>query len=213
MGVTSSLNYWLGVVTCICVVIFIVVWSKKHRTTSVSIGLPFKLGQMTFDTTPQDRIAAWHLYVHLSTRKAALPFNDKHDSIEDIYDSLYSLFDITRNLLTQLPPRHFDKKDGIADLLIKVLNEGVRPHLTRWQVEFRSWMDREKNHPENSSRSPLEIQKDFPSYEELVDDLKTTNTELSKLAYELYLIATKKKPFKEKTPKILPHPPNVDQIT
>ena len=213
MGVASSDNYWLGFLACVSVIIVIVVWSKKHRTTSVSIGLPFKLGQMTFDTTPQDRIVAWHLYVHLSTRKAALPFDDEHDSIEDIYDSLYSLFEITRNLLTQLPPRHFNKKDGVADLLIKVLNEGVRPHLTRWQVEFRSWMDRAKTLKENNSRSPLEIQKDFPSYDELVKDLKSTNTELSKLAYELYLIAIKKKPFKEKTPKILPHPPNVEQVT
>ena len=106
---------------------------------------------------------------------------------------MYRLFEITRNLLTQLPPNHFRKTGGVADLLIKVLNDGVRPHLTKWQVEFRSWMERARNNPDNSLKSPLDIQKEFPRYDELVEDLKSTNTELSKLAYELYCIATKKK--------------------
>jgi hypothetical protein len=53
-----------------------------------------------------------------------------------------------------------------------VLNVGLRPHLTRWQAEFRRWYERAKTNPANAARSPQAIQRDFGQYAELTEDLQ-----------------------------------------
>lgn len=185
---------------------------RRFQTKSVSLNLPFKLGNIVFDTTQTDRIVAWKAYVQLVTRKAALPFDEEHDAIEEVYASLYSMFDTTRDLLLNLPPKTFQKPDGISALLLRVLNNGLRPHLTRWQSDFRTWIENARREDEFMGMSPVELQQRYPRYSSLVEDLKVTNTELSKLADELYLIARGKSPRTLKQPKVKPEPPQNSKI-
>jgi hypothetical protein len=56
--------------------------------------------------------------------------------------------------------------------MINVLNVRLRPHLTRWQAEFRRWYERAKANPANAARSPQAIQRDFGQYAELTEDLQ-----------------------------------------
>jgi hypothetical protein len=173
------------------------IWSAIHRflilrefkISKVSVNIPFGLGNMTYEALEQDRVLAWKLYVQLKTRKAALLFNEDHDVIADVYDSLYELFPITRDLLTSVPPREVQHKESIADLILRVQNDGLRPHMTRWQASFRYWWQRALDGPENKGKNPQEVQRQFPEYQELVDDLKLMNTELHKYAEQLLLIA------------------------
>jgi hypothetical protein len=182
---------------------------KRYRygSYSVSVGLPFNIGSRTYDTTPWDRVVAWKLYVQLATRKAALPFDESFDLISDVYDSLFSLFGITRELLLGLPPHEFEREGGVAPLLLRVINDGLRPHLTRWQADFRVWWDVALAATDNRGKSPQEVQRTYPHYSELVIDLKRTNTELSKLADELLTIARAPKQKPTRPEKVLPLPP------
>ena len=184
----------------------VVISIRRFQTKSVSLSLPFKLGSVTFETTPTDRIVAWKAYVQLVTRKAALPFDEERDVIEDVYASLYSLFDTTRDLLLNLPPKNFQNPDGISAILLRVLNDGLRPHLTRWQSDFRTWIENARRRDEFLGMSPVGLQKRYPWYSSLVEDLRITNTELSKLADELYLIA-RGKSLRTVRPAIRPEPP------
>ena len=43
------------------------------------------------------------IYVELITRKAAIPFDENHDVISEVYDSWYTLFNTTREELKKLP--------------------------------------------------------------------------------------------------------------
>ena len=122
------------------------------------------------------------------------------------------MFDTTRDLLLNLPPRTFQKPDGISALLLRVLNNGLRPHLTRWQSDFRTWVENARKEDEFMGMSPVELQQRYPRYSNLVEDLKVTNTELSKLADELYLIARGKSPRTLKQPKVEPEPPQDSKI-
>lgn len=181
---------------------------RRYPSYSVSIGLPFNLGSRTYDTTPRDRIVAWKLYVQLATRKAALPFDEKYDLISDVYDSLFALFGVTRDLLLELPPHEFEREEGVAPLLLRVINDGLRPHLTQWQSAYRAWWEDAIKAEGNGGKPPQEVQRQYPLYQKLVSDLKRTNTELSKLADDLLTIARaarRKKP----TPsvRVLPLPP------
>ena len=71
---------------------------------------------------------------------------------------------------------------AIVNLSIDVLNDGLRPHLTKWQARFRRWYDRElKKYDEDLSSSVLdlqEIQKSFPAYSELKTDMERVNKSL-----------------------------------
>jgi len=180
---------------------------RRYPYYSVSIGLPFNLGSRTYDTTPRDRIVAWKLYVQLATRKAALPFDEKHDLISDVYDSLFALFGVTRDLLLELPPHEFEREEGVAPLLLRVINDGLRPHLTQWQSAFRAWWEEALKADGNGGKSPQEVQRQYPLYQELVSDLKRTNTELSKLADDLLTIARARKQKRTPSVRVLPLPP------
>ncbi len=200
----SSPKLWAGAAIPALFLLFLL--TRRYPLHSVKINLPFHLGSMTYNTTPADRILAWKLYVQLTTRKAALLFDEDHDLVADIYDSLFTLFSITRELLLELPPEQFQNPSGLSSLMLRVENDGVRPHLTRWQADFRRWWERAIVLDENIGKSPQEIQRLYPQYSQLVDDLKRTNTELSKFADELLAIArrTGRKPSR---PKVAPLPP------
>src|SRR5713226_3529347 len=143
----------------------------RYASYSVSVGLPFNLGSRTYDTTPRDRIVAWKLYVQLATRKAALPFDEKYDVISDVHDSLFALFGVTRDLLLDLPPHEFEREESVAALLLRVINGGLRPYLTHWQSDFRTWWEETAKAPDNKGKSPQEVQREYPRYAELVSEL------------------------------------------
>ncbi len=180
---------------------------RRYASKSISVGLPFNLGSWTYDTTPSDRIVAWKLYVQLTTRKAALPFDETSDVISEVYDSLFALFAVTRELLLELPPHDFEREDGVVPLLLRVTNYGLRPHLTRWQADYRAWWEASLKDDNNRGKSPQEVQRQYPRFKELVSDLKQTNTELSKLADDLLMIARARKQKRPRRAKVAPLPP------
>ena len=180
----------------IVVVVLFILRRNRFGVKTISIPLPFSLGNMTFERTDQNRQIAWQMYVQLKTRKAALPFDPDSDVIVDVYDSLYELFPIVRDLLSKLPLKEIKRTEGVADLLIRVQNFGLRPHLTKWQARFRKWWNHTSNLQANIKRSPQELQKTFPQYHELIEDIERMNVQLSSYADSLLLIARA-----DKTPK------------
>ncbi len=189
----STRAFWIGLIpAALLLALFLRV--RRRSTQSITVSLPFQLGSWTYDMTPTERIVAWRMHVQLVTRKAALPFDPEHDLIVDVYDSLFALFTETRALLLDLPPREFERESGVATLILKVQNDGVRPHLTAWQADFRRWWQRTECLEENKERSPQEIQRDYPRYGELVTDLQKTNMELRKYADELLRLAKAQPP-------------------
>ena len=133
---------------------------------------------------------AHEAYVELTTRKAALPFDEAHDTITEIYNSWYAVFGDVRGLARRLDPTAIATDSDLQklnELLIAILNDGLRPHLTVWQAKFRRWYETEA--ASRPGESPQAIQRDYPDYAELVSDLKATNTTLLKLAEGLRRLA------------------------
>lgn len=80
-----------------------------------------------------------------------------------------------RGLLKTIPIQRVDRSEetrALVELIIKVLNRGLRPHLTRWQARFRTWYEQAKGNAENKDQPPQLIQRRFPEYEELKCDLQ-----------------------------------------
>lgn len=208
----------LIVCALIVIVFFFLLFKGRRNFGSVTLNMPFNLGNMTYELSEQDRVVAWKLYTQLKTRKAALIFDEENDVIADVYDSLYELFPITRELLTNLPVKEIGRTDGIADLIFRVQNDGLRPHLTKWQADFRNWWEKAKgNNKRNHWFSKTndnyvrlqDIQKKYPQYNELVKELKEMNIELNKYAEDLLIIAKATKGSKEvKVERIIPSQPS-----
>jgi hypothetical protein len=151
--------------------------------------MPWNIGSATFDVSDKERIIAWKMYVQLKSRKAALPFDEQNDLIFEVYNSLYDLFKINRELLMELPLEDVSRQNGLAVLEMRVLNEGLRPHLTKWQSYFRTWWLKELVKPENANLPPQDVQKNFPYYEELIMDIKELNSQLDSFSNDLLSIA------------------------
>jgi hypothetical protein len=166
----------------------------RHRTKRyevVSIELPL-LGFPKFTIKPNNDVMqiAHQVWSELVTRKAGLQVDDEHDVIIEVYDSWYQLFGRVRESLRSVPAqllRSDPSTRALVDLLVKALNEGLRPHLTQWQARFRKWFNKElQNHPE---KSPQEIQKAYPHYDALLKDLMLANRQVVQLAHALKQIA------------------------
>ena len=65
----------------------------------------------------------------------------------------------------------------IIDLSVEVLNEGLRPHLTKWQARFRHWYEY-RTEDVAADIDPQTLQRQFPAYEELMTDLLAVNERL-----------------------------------
>jgi len=131
---------------------------------------------------------AHKVWIELSTRKIALPFDEDNDVIVEVYDSWYKVFEKFRDILKELPSQNDKCANKLSEVIMKVLNEELREHLTKWQARFRKWYEMHRE----EDQDPQEIQKKYPKYEELVSDLKKVNKEVIKLTEELDKIRREK---------------------
>jgi hypothetical protein len=145
--------------------------------------------RMSFSPNRTDRQIAYAIWVELSTRKIGLEIDPEHDVISEVYDSWYDFFGVTRNLIKEVPAHKLRSKGtrAIVRASVQVLNEGLRPHLTRWQARYRRWYD---SIDPGDSREPQVIQQEFPKYEELVADLLAINAKLINYRRAMYKLAT-----------------------
>ena len=114
-------------------------------------------------------------------------FVEGQDVITEVYNSWYSAFVTIRELLKEIPADRIKDAEGLIELTTKVLNEGLRPHLTKWQAKYRCWFEQEKK--ANPQMEPQEIQRRYPYYQELVSELKHANKIMIQFSKELYKIA------------------------
>ena len=123
---------------------------------------------------------AYKLWIELSTRKVGLPIDFEHDVITDVYDSWYTFFKVTRELLKDIPAsqlRSNASTQHLVHIAIEVLNEGLRPHLTSWQARFRRWYLVECSKPA-SDLDPQALQERYARYDALRNDMESVNKKL-----------------------------------
>ena len=193
----SSFVFWLlvGVVF----LIFIVRAAGSYRGfggwKSFEIDeAQFGLGKQKLTLRPNqtDRQIAYKIWVELSTRKIGLPIDLNDDVIVEIYDSWYNFFGVTRELIKDVPVSKFRRKDTekIIKLSIEVLNQGMRPHLTKWQARFRRWYDTALQREDNVDFFPQDIQRQFPDFETLAKELEEVNCRLIRYREKMYQLVT-----------------------
>jgi hypothetical protein len=195
-GFSTALNVNLPVSVSLLFAVVIVVVGLKYliggfkgfSTEEITIKDPFTGTEVKVKANTEDRKIAHRIWTELVTRKAALPFQRDKDVIVEVYDSWHTLFQCVREQIAAIPVeklRGREKEDieSLIDISTKVLNEGLRPHLTEWQAKYRAWYESAKD--ASNGKSPQELQREYPEYSQLVDDIASVNMKLKEFADEL----------------------------
>ncbi|MEM6368476.1 MAG: hypothetical protein AAF851_09250 [Myxococcota bacterium] len=82
------------------------------------------------------------LYVQLSTRVATQRL-DQEASAREALTSLYNLFTSVRQTLLDVGPDAVAGPESVGPLAIRLLNDGLRPFLTKWHSELSAFEDEE----------------------------------------------------------------------
>lgn len=169
--------------------IFRLKWLRGFRPKIVRIS--FSGPEIELCPDHEIRRIAYQAWVEIQTRKVGLPFDEEHDVIAEIYDSWYQVFPVLRDLCKGIPPECLAEGDAckLVNLLFESINEGLRPHLTRWQAKFRRWYSHAINATENKELTPQEIQRKYPDFSSLVSDMRAVNTQFVSFAESLLKVA------------------------
>lgn len=163
-------------------------WRRGYQIDEVALGV----GKNSIKIKPNDvdRQIAYKIWVELSTRKIGLPIDLNDDVVVEIYNSWYNFFSVTRELIKDVPVSKFKRKDteGIIRLSINVLNEGIRPHLTKWQARFRRWYESALDSPDYKESTPQDIQREYFDFPLLEKDILEVNEKLIEYRKKMYQI-------------------------
>lgn len=188
---------WLALVISLILASFVPIVFKRINNSLNKKSMEIKnfdLGignsKIKLSYNKKDQEVAYKLWVELSTRKIGIPFDEEHDVIVQVYDSWYEFFKIAREILKEIPAERIPYSNELINLSEQVLNEGLRPHLTKWQAEFRMWYEKEVKTSQNLS--PQEIQIKYPKIDLLITDLKNTNKHMIEYKKLMGKIAFKK---------------------
>lgn len=170
--------------------IFLNIYGSKIDIKSIELTLGFGNSSIKYniERNYENLEIAHRIYIELITRKAAMPIDNENDVIREIYDSWYSLFQITRNEIKNLSGetlKNYEKAEELIKMATDILNKGLRPHLTQYQAKFRKWYNEELENPDNKSKSPQEIQRNFPEYSKLVESMTDVNELLVEYSKQL----------------------------
>ena len=184
--------YLIGGVLLLFPIIFFV-WVKylSQRVNIYDLGVEISGSPKAFfkvQRNTDNLFIANRIHIELTTRKAAIPIDEENDVIVEVYNSWYKLFGIIRDEIKTVPGSYLKSHNptiALIGLSTKILNEGLRPHLTKHQAKFRKWYEQENEKENNKEISPQELQRRYPDYDNLIESMKQVNQTLIQYSNEL----------------------------
>jgi len=164
---------------------------RRYKVVKLDISLG-NIGKVELKPNTEDLQIAHRIWTELITRKAAIPFDPDDDVIVEVYDSWYALFSKVRELIGNLPAELVRRETSTREIVrisTATLNDGLRPHLTKWQARFKTWY--KANSKQLREKSPQQLQREFPEYDELTADMLKINNQLIEYANELKKLMSK----------------------
>ncbi len=195
-AITISTSWWLFLAFVVLLIVLYVLNKKFRKPAHKITKSKFIIKTVVFsyeseiERNYQNLFIANRIYIELVTRKAALDIDVEHDLIIEIYDSWYKLFGIIRDEIKSIPGHNLvdGKSNELIQLTTKILNDGIRPHLTTYQAKFRKWYNSAIQDDDNKQKSPQDIQKLYSNYDSLIDSMKDVNQVLKEFSSQLKIM-------------------------
>lgn len=150
----------------------------------VSVSLSFLGIKAEWKADPTERQAAWELYVELSTRVATQPLGADEGLLREALNSLYALFDTTRQILRKAGPTVGAREKSVGGIAVQVLNKRLRPVLAKWHPELEH---HESKRPEKMSLR--EHERAWEHHDALRAELEQIREDMDEYAVALAKIA------------------------
>lgn len=114
-------------------------YTRAFQLAEVTVSVP-QFSQLRFAVTEDNRHVAWRLFVETVTRVSVQPLDHGEGLIREVMDSLFAIFTRTREILAQArPSRRTGDRLTVEHLAIAMLNNELRPFLSRWHPRLRVW--------------------------------------------------------------------------
>lgn len=113
------------------------VFHVLSQRCKLSVEAIRRVFQKLLEEKPEDELkaiadsnkdAAWAMYVQMITRNTTQPLPDEDGDEQTALDSIYSLFDTTRDILTE----YGRESPEFSKLAVLILNQKVRPFTAKW---------------------------------------------------------------------------------
>jgi hypothetical protein len=124
-----------------------VAYSRRSDTLSlseISVSVP-EFAQIKFAINSEYRRIAWKLFVETLTRIATQPLSEETGSLREAISSLHRLFSNTRELLQNMQPSKPTSGVTVEVFAAKMLNQEIRPFLSKWHIRLRDFECRQPN--------------------------------------------------------------------
>lgn len=154
------------------------------KIKKVAFKLPFEIGSVEWDVDRTQSEAAWSLYIELVTRIAVQPLDSDQGLFREAMNSLYSLFGSTRETLKKSGPAVGISKASVGGIAIAVLNNGLRPFLSRWHPALLTWEQKR-----DAATSPKDHELNWPEENHARRAMNSLREDLSEYADALAVIA------------------------
>ena len=102
------------------------------KMDSFTICTPFF--EVTISQNEDNKIASWFLYVELTTRVATQPLFEDCGDEESALESIYKLFNMTRDIIKE----YGRKAETFSMLSLCLLNMILRPFTSKWHKRFKN---------------------------------------------------------------------------
>ena len=157
---------------------------RKLKVQKVTVNVPFNIGQLEFETVETTRNAAWVLYVEMTTRVATQRLQDDQGILREALDSLYKIFEITREILKEAGPDVGASPKSVGGIATAVLNQGLRPFLSKWHPKLEKY---EAQRPQGRSIKKHEQQ--WPDGPQMRQELQLLTRQLEQYTQALAKMA------------------------
>jgi len=115
------------------------IWLERRRSglklEKVKLKVPV-VGEVEFLINAQYRHVAWQLFIESVTRVATQPLANDEGRDREALNSLYRLFEVTRDSLKDISPTPTTEGWTVELLGIQMLNHELRPFLSRWHFRL-----------------------------------------------------------------------------
>ncbi|GGP01617.1 hypothetical protein LDL08_01285 [Nonomuraea glycinis] len=138
-----------GAVAGVAGILVIQIYNRSARLTEVKVSVP-QLSELTFVVNNESRNVAWQLFVETVTRVSTQPLDDDEGLTREALTSLYGLFATTRDTLKSSRPS-VPAPGGrtVEHLAITMLNQELRPFLSKWHPRLREFEQAQPDAPES----------------------------------------------------------------
>lgn len=115
--------------------------TKTRRSHLALQSIRLQVPQFTewvFVVNGEYRAISWKFFVEVMTRVGAQPLASDSGSVREALDSLYSLFQTMRGILSQMSPTQLHTGVSVEFLAMDLLNKHLRPFLSKWHPRIPS---------------------------------------------------------------------------